>query len=91
MGDDRAIHRFSVGKGGDTSSLYGRVIVTHDGTDKGDGQWRCTKDMAHGPACIHIKAARRFLTQGQDEEAVEMDDMGETMGEGVDVCELLLA
>lgn len=84
VGSDKAIHRFSVGRGGETSSLYGRVIVRHEGPDQGGGKWRCAKDSVRGSNCMHIKATKRFLSQGQDSD--EEEDKGED-SEGVDVCE----
>ncbi|KAJ3773143.1 hypothetical protein FB446DRAFT_642170, partial [Lentinula raphanica] len=62
--DGRAIHRFSVGKGGDTTSIYGRVLVEYEGTYSGDGRWKCAKD---GIRCIHISVARKYLRQGLGE------------------------
>lgn len=84
VGNDQAIHRFSVGRGAETSSLYGRVIVKHEGPDQGGGKWRCAKDSGRGLACIHVKATKRFLSQGQDSDA---EEEGGDNDVGVDVCE----
>lgn len=85
LGDNQAIHRFSVGRGADTSSLYGRVIVRHEGPDDGGGKWRCAKDSIRGVSCVHVKATKRFLSQGQESDAEEARDGDDA---GVDVCEL---
>ncbi|KAJ3831676.1 hypothetical protein F5878DRAFT_647435 [Lentinula raphanica] len=95
LGDDegRAIHRFSVGKGGDTTSIYGRVLVEYEGTYNGEGRWKCTKD---GARCTHINAARKYLRQGLGELGNDSDSDGEEQEDvfnerdGVDVANQIM-
>ncbi|KAF9048141.1 hypothetical protein BDP27DRAFT_1373860 [Rhodocollybia butyracea] len=76
-----------VGKGNTTTSLHGRAIVTHEGTDEGKDQWRCAKDNDFR---IHIKAAKAYLQKG-GQEVVDSDVEAHTDSEeteeimGVDI------
>lgn len=57
-GSGRYINRFSVESKGSTQ-VSTRAIVTHEGTDVGDGLWTCTKDG--GGRCAHVSAASKHI------------------------------
>ncbi|KAJ3847663.1 hypothetical protein EV368DRAFT_68920 [Lentinula lateritia] len=86
--DGQAIHRFSVGKGGDTTSIHGRVIVEYEGTYRGDGRWKCVKDSLR---CTHINFAKKYLRKGLKEiedhtdEDEELEQEGIMEDDGIDV------
>ncbi|KIK69730.1 hypothetical protein GYMLUDRAFT_146748, partial [Collybiopsis luxurians FD-317 M1] len=69
---EQAIHRFSVAKGRDTLALSNRIFVTHEGSDKGDGIWKCTRDGRWN--CVHIKAAQKYMNRKDTEEGDDMED-----------------
>lgn len=69
---EQAIHWFSVAKGRDTLALSNRVFVTHEGSDKGDSIWKCTRDGRWN--CVHIKATQKYMNRKDTEEGNDMED-----------------
>ncbi|KAF9061681.1 hypothetical protein BDP27DRAFT_1428661 [Rhodocollybia butyracea] len=55
--------------------MSNRTVVIHEGSDMGDGTWRCSK--REGENCVHILAARRYMRKEQN---VDSDDEGELEG-----------
>ncbi|KAF8868136.1 hypothetical protein BD779DRAFT_1379917, partial [Infundibulicybe gibba] len=53
---------FSVVLPGQTS-VKSRVMVRHEGNDKGMGTWTCSKDKDANALCGHITQARHYLQQ----------------------------
>lgn len=81
----QAIHHLSVANSTDSVGVSNRVIVIHEGSDKGDGVWKCVKNC--GQRCIHIAAAQRYLGQDHSEDAEE--DGEESLVDeidGIDIC-----
>ena len=81
---DQAIHRFSIGRSRDSFGMANRSIVTHIGTDKGNGTWICAKRET---SCIHIRTAKRYMQYGAGDysDGEESDD--QMNREGLDICE----
>ena len=73
---DQAIHQFSIGRSRDSFGMVNRSIVTHIGTDKGNGTWICAKRET---SCIHIRTAKRYMQYGvgdySDGEESEEEDI----------------
>jgi hypothetical protein len=70
------LNRFSVAS--QTSrQVNSRAIVSHEGSDRGDGEWTCTKDG--GGKCLHIKVARdhlqKLLQKDPDASAEALDEV----------------
>lgn len=82
---DRVFLRFSVAKARDSLGLYSRAVVTHEGSDRGDGVWQCSK--REGNNCIHILAARKYLRSGDADESSEEADESSAPNGGFDICE----
>ncbi|KAF8880858.1 hypothetical protein BD779DRAFT_1419053, partial [Infundibulicybe gibba] len=56
------VNLFSVVLPGQTS-VKSRVVVRHEGDDKGMGTWSCPKDKDANALCGHITQARHYLQQ----------------------------
>lgn len=78
MDTERNFYRFSVAKAQDSLGLYSRAVVTHEGSDKGDGTWQCSK--REGNNCIHISAARKYM-RGEDADESSTTHEGFEIGE----------
>lgn len=73
---------FSVGHGIGIWNGTARAIVTHEGRNTGQGQWKCSKDSRG--RCAHIGAARAKLREwmlkdsegGEDEDGDEAEAIG---------------
>ncbi|KAK7059100.1 hypothetical protein VNI00_001725 [Paramarasmius palmivorus] len=70
------IDRFSVACGSGSEALRSRTIVTHEGSDSGDGKWICVK--CPKKRCVHIRKARVFLRSLSGKENDEGEDCDES-------------
>jgi hypothetical protein len=82
---DRAFYRFSVAKAQDSLGLYTRSVVTHEGSDRGDGIWKCSK--RDGNDCIHVLAARKYMRREDADETGENTNEGAVADGGFNICE----
>ncbi|KIK53467.1 hypothetical protein GYMLUDRAFT_178976, partial [Collybiopsis luxurians FD-317 M1] len=76
---DQAIHLFSVSKSNDAIGISQWVIVKHEGSDAGEGSWKCSSQNKEGPMCDHIVAAKKFMKGSSDAEGPRKET------EGVDI------
>lgn len=87
----RSVYRFSVGKAKNCVGMYNRTVVIHEGSDMGDGAWRCSK--RDGENCVHIMAARRYMRKEQNVDSEDKGDEGNghVNADGIDICKLCTA
>ncbi|KIK65168.1 hypothetical protein GYMLUDRAFT_240473 [Collybiopsis luxurians FD-317 M1] len=80
---NQAIHLFSVSKSGDSAiGISERAIVKHEGSDTGNGTWKCSSQNKDGQMCGHILTAQKFMKGTSDE--VEGSQTEKVTG-GVDI------
>lgn len=66
-----------------SAALRGRAIVSHSGTSRDNGTWKCSKDKGLS-VCPHITEAKKVLPEDFEDLVDHMEEAETT----VDVCSL---